>query len=35
VLNLGNTFENDFLKYQPALNFLDFLSSGKREAPPK
>jgi replication fork clamp-binding protein CrfC len=32
VLNLGNTFENDFLRYQPDLNLLDFLSSGKREA---
>ncbi|MEA5510979.1 dynamin family protein [Crocosphaera sp. UHCC 0190] len=32
VLNLGNTFESDFTHYQPNLNFLDFLSSGKREA---
>lgn len=32
VLNLGNTFETDFLRYQPELNILDFLSSGKREA---
>jgi len=32
VLNLGNTFESDFLRYQPELNLLDFLSSGKREA---
>ncbi|PMB52313.1 dynamin [Fischerella thermalis CCMEE 5201] len=32
VLNLGNTFETDFLRYQPELNLLDFLSSGKREA---
>ncbi|MTJ13737.1 dynamin [Anabaena sp. UHCC 0187] len=32
VLNLGNTFENDFLRYQPELNLLDFLSSGKRDA---
>ncbi|MBE9201461.1 MULTISPECIES: dynamin family protein [unclassified Nodularia (in: cyanobacteria)] len=32
VLNLGNTFETDFLRYQPELNVLDFLSSGKREA---
>ncbi len=32
VLNLGNTFENDFLRYQPDLNLFDFLSSGKREA---
>ena len=32
VLNLGNTFETDFLRYQPDLSFLDFLSAGKREA---
>lgn len=32
VLNLGNTFETDFLRYQPNLNFLDFFSGGKREA---
>lgn len=32
VLNLGNTFENDFVRYQPELNLFDFLSSGKREA---
>ena len=32
VINLGNTFETDFIRYQPSLNFLDFLSSGKREA---
>ncbi|MEH1954168.1 dynamin family protein [Nostoc sp.] len=32
VLNLGNTFENDFLRYQPELNLFDFLSTGKREA---
>ncbi|MEH2196145.1 MAG: dynamin family protein [Nostoc sp.] len=32
VLNLGNTFENNFLRYQPELNLFDFLSSGKREA---
>ncbi|MGB3755159.1 MAG: dynamin family protein, partial [Rivularia sp. (in: cyanobacteria)] len=31
VLNLGDTFENDFLQYQPELNLFDFLSSGKRE----
>ncbi|MEL6788004.1 MAG: dynamin family protein [Cyanobacteria bacterium J06607_15] len=31
VLDLGNTFETDFIRYQPNLNFLDFLSSGKRE----
>ncbi len=32
VLGLGNTFETDFLRYQPELNLFDFLSSGKREA---
>ena len=32
VLNLGNTFESDFLRYQPNLNFLDFLSGSRREA---
>lgn len=32
ILNLGNTFETDFLRYQPELNLFDFLSSGKREA---
>ncbi|MBW4610899.1 MAG: dynamin family protein [Hassallia sp. WJT32-NPBG1] len=32
VLNLGNTFETDFLRYQPELNLFDFLSTGKREA---
>ncbi|MEO1670939.1 MAG: dynamin, partial [Cyanobacteria bacterium J06631_2] len=31
VIDLGNTFETDFIRYQPSLNFLDFLSSGKRE----
>lgn len=31
VLKLGDTFETDFVKYQPELNFLDFLSGGKRE----
>lgn len=32
VLNLGNTFESDFLRYQPELKFMDFLNKGKREA---
>ncbi|MDY7013467.1 MAG: dynamin family protein, partial [Cyanobacteriota bacterium] len=32
ILALGNTFETDFLRYQPNLNFLDFFSSGKRDA---
>ncbi len=31
ILNLGNTFEDDFLRYQPHLNFLDFLSKEKRQ----
>lgn len=32
VLKLDDTFETDFLRYQPELNVFDFLSSGKREA---
>jgi replication fork clamp-binding protein CrfC len=32
VLNLGNTFETDFLRYQPELRLFDFLSKGKRDA---
>jgi hypothetical protein len=32
VLNLEHTFESDFLRYQPEIKLLDFLSSGKREA---
>jgi len=32
VLNLGNTFETDFLRYQPELRMLDFLNKGKRDA---
>ena len=31
VLNLGDTFETDFLRYQPNLNFMDFLNKEKRE----
>ncbi|MDJ0594074.1 MAG: dynamin family protein [Pleurocapsa sp. MO_226.B13] len=31
IVNLGETFETDFIRYQPSLNFLDFLSSGKLE----
>lgn len=31
VLNLENTFETDFLRYQPDLRFMDFFSQGKRE----
>lgn len=32
TLNLGNTFETDFLRYQPELKLLDFLDRGKKEA---
>ncbi|MBD2006137.1 MULTISPECIES: dynamin family protein [Cyanophyceae] len=32
VLSLGDTFETDFLRYQPELNLFDFLNQGKREA---
>jgi replication fork clamp-binding protein CrfC len=32
ILGLGDTFETDFLRYQPDLRFLDFLSAGKRSA---
>lgn len=32
VLDLGNTFEADFMHYQPELRFMDFLISGRREA---
>jgi replication fork clamp-binding protein CrfC len=31
VLNLGNTFETDFIRYQPTLSFIDALQKGKRE----
>ncbi len=31
VLNLGNTFETDFVQYQPTLTFVDALQKGKRE----
>ncbi|MGD1805367.1 dynamin family protein [Dapis sp. BLCC M126] len=31
VLNLGDTFEADFLHYQPDLNFMDFLNKDRRE----
>jgi GTPase SAR1 family protein len=32
VMNLENTFEEDFLRYQPAnLGFLEFFSQGKRD----
>ncbi|MGK7878315.1 MAG: dynamin family protein [Xenococcaceae cyanobacterium] len=32
VLNLGNTFESDFLRYQPDLKFMDVLDQGRRQA---
>lgn len=32
ILNLGNTFETDFLRYQSDLNLFDFLSKNKRDA---
>ena len=31
VLNLEATFEQDFVRYQPQINFFDFLSQKKRE----
>lgn len=31
VLKLEGTFETDFLRYQPDINFMDFLNQGKRE----
>ncbi len=31
LLNLGSTFEADFLRYQPNLGFMDSLSKGRRE----
>lgn len=31
VLKLGDTFETDFVTYQPSLEFLDFLRQDKRE----
>ena len=31
ILNLGNTFELDFVRYQPALSFMDSLQKGKRD----
>jgi replication fork clamp-binding protein CrfC len=32
VLGLGDTFESDFLRYQPDLKLFEFLSKGKRDA---
>ncbi|MBE9039674.1 dynamin family protein [Oscillatoriales cyanobacterium LEGE 11467] len=31
ILDLGSTFETDFVRYQPELQFLDALSQGKRD----
>ncbi|MFB2891454.1 dynamin family protein [Aerosakkonemataceae cyanobacterium BLCC-F50] len=31
ILNLGNTFETDFLQYQPTIGFLDSLIQDRRE----
>ena len=31
VPSLGDTFESDFVRYQPALKFLDFLRKNKRQ----
>jgi len=31
ILNLGNTFESDFLQYQPELKLFDFFDGEKRE----
>jgi GTPase SAR1 family protein len=31
ILNLGNTFEIDFVRYQPTLRFIDSLQKGKRD----
>lgn len=31
ILNLGTTFDTDFLRYQPDISFWDFLSQGRRE----
>ncbi|MFB2878486.1 dynamin family protein [Floridanema aerugineum] len=31
ILNLGNSFETDFLQYQPTMGFLDSLSQDRRE----
>ncbi|MBE9129227.1 MULTISPECIES: dynamin family protein [unclassified Coleofasciculus] len=30
-LNLGNTFDSDFLRYQPDIGFLEFLQKDKRD----
>ncbi|NES18881.1 MAG: dynamin [Symploca sp. SIO3E6] len=32
TLNLGNTFESDFLRYQPEIRFMDIMNQNKRQA---
>jgi GTPase SAR1 family protein len=32
ILNLGNTFDSDFLRYQPEISLFDSLDSSKRDA---
>jgi len=32
ILNLGNTFDSDFLRYQPEISFFDSLESSKRDS---
>lgn len=32
ILNLGNTFDSDFLSYQPEISFFDSLESSKRDS---
>jgi replication fork clamp-binding protein CrfC len=32
ILNLGNTFDSDFLRYQPEISFFDSLDSSKRDS---
>ncbi|NJS11921.1 MAG: dynamin [Microcoleus sp. CSU_2_2] len=32
ILNLGNSFDSDFLRYQPEISFFDSLESGKRDS---
>ncbi len=32
ILNLGNTFDSDFLRYQPEISFFDSLESHKRDS---
>ena len=32
TLNLGNTFESDFLRYQPDIRFMDIMNQSRRQA---